>query len=87
MKQCISRLIKCISHLWQTLQSTFVEKWLLRHATDIYPTQKQCHNPDGTWTVCNCKQCTEFVIETDAGNILVLNRKGGRTDEGSESSY
>lgn len=33
MKECISRLITFINHLWRTFSSTLVERWLRKHAT------------------------------------------------------
>lgn len=47
MKKCISRLVTFINHLWRTLVSTLVERWLQRHTTDI-----ECFSdPDETFAI------------------------------------
>lgn len=65
MKKCISRLITFINHLWRTLISTLVERWLQKHTTDI-----ECYSdPDESYAI----------LVFDDGNSMVIacNRREG----------
>lgn len=58
MKQCISRLVTFINHLWRTLVSTLVERWLRKHTTDIicYSDPAECYS----------------ILEFDDGNSMMI---------------
>lgn len=75
MKQCISRLITFINHLWQTLLGTFVERWLHSHVVRVESRNQSSAKPDGIETVDKEGNCPTVIIETISGNIIVLNVK------------
>lgn len=79
MKHAFSRLITYINHLLADVLSTFVERWLRKHVTGyiiIRDDEVMTYNHIGDRSIC---------IDDRTGKIIGID-KGGRTDEGSESS-
>ena len=69
MKRCISRLVTFINHLWRTLVSTLVERWLQKHTTDIVcysdPDESYCivQFDDGNSMAITCNRVAGGLIE------------------------
>ena len=80
MKHAFSRLITFINHLLANVLSTFVERWLRKHVTGyiiIRDDEVVTYNHISSRSIC---------IDDRTGKIIGID-KGGRTDEGSESSH
>ena len=62
MKKCFSRLITFINHLWRTLISTLVERWLSKHVLEVITLSSESG------------QIFEFILD-DTGNSIVLEKE------------